>query len=204
MLFFGGQTHHIGLLVRRTSTETTFVDLQWHHRVVERSPEPQCVSSKLDIPQERLLALRAFARNVIRHSKDRPIPYGIDFTQNAFERETGLWLHGPTGRGLTCATFVVAVLAAAGFPFLDVTTWTARQEDRAWVEKICQLLSEHGAPEQADHIRGNEQGVRLRPAEVAGGAREPASAWSVTFARALERSTEIETEWEVVASPPST
>lgn len=150
----------------------------------------------LDVPQERLLALRAFVRTVARHSKERPIPYGVDFTHDAFDRDTGVWLHGPTGRGLTCASFVVAVLAAAGFSFLDVATWSAREDDKPWVEKICGLLESNGAPEQAEHIRKNERGIRLRPAEVAGGAREPSPEWKVPFQRAVERASEVEAEWE--------
>jgi hypothetical protein len=159
------------------------------------------VASKFEVPEERLLGVRAFVRNVVRNAKDVPIPYGVDFTHDAFDPQTGRWLHGPTGRGLTCATFVVAVLSAAGFPFVNVATWSARPDDQQWVEKICNLLIEHAAPEQAEHIRANEAGVRLRPAEVAGAAREPASARPVAFAKAVERSAEVQTEWVNAASP---
>jgi hypothetical protein len=165
------------------------------------------VAVRLDVPDGQLLGIRAFARKVVKQARKRPIPYGVDYTHDAFDKETGDWLHGPTGRGLTCATFVVAMLACTGVQFLDVKNWsTPRPGDTAWVAHIVELLAVHDAKEQAEHILKNEKGLRIRPAEVAGAAKEPAKNWLVKFDTAVQRAPEIEASFNALIKPaiPST
>ena len=74
------------------------------------------------------------------------------------------------GAGLTCATYILAVLDSIGLALLDEQTWSARPDDAAWQERILALLRETpGVP--LAHLQAvmNTVGIeRIRPEEVAG------------------------------------
>ncbi len=80
------------------------------------------------------------------------------------------------GRGLTCATFVLAMFASHGIPLLQLSEWPDREEDRAWQEYIVGVLRKNGADEK--HVNAvNEQVkrgcARYRPEEVAAAGAAP-------------------------------
>lgn len=74
-----------------------------------------------------------------------------------------------TRRGLTCATFVVALLAAYDIPLLDLDRWEQREEDEAWQRAVVEAIRRYavGGEEHAASIAADVGNcVRLRPEEV--------------------------------------
>ncbi|MGK7392727.1 MAG: hypothetical protein ACNS60_20395 [Candidatus Cyclobacteriaceae bacterium M2_1C_046] len=72
--------------------------------------------------------------------KNDGIFYGINFSESKFDSEGNLIF--ATGEfGLTCATFVMAVLERSlGVQLIDETTWETRDEDAEWQNAILELL----------------------------------------------------------------
>jgi hypothetical protein len=93
---------------------------------------------------------------------------------------TGEFFPPPLGKGLTCATFILAVLRGHGLLPVDETTWLPRAEDVDWQTAIIEDLEASGA--EQDHIEAvrNDIGAkRFRPAEVVGAVIEADSHWPV-------------------------
>ena len=90
----------------------------------------------------------------------------------------------PVGNdGLTCATFVNELCRSVGLPLVDEQTWDEdREEDRLWVEEVAQMLHEHKAdPNHIAWVRGNADGLRVRPEEVAAPGNHKASRAGISF-----------------------
>ena len=164
-------------------------DLAFHHwaRSVLVPSNGFCV--RLDVPALRYAAI-AGLRNVVKNSRDK-IPYGIDFAHDCFDTRTGAWLLGPIGRGLTCATFVVAALRATGIDLIKVESWPVRDDDKAWKDHVVEQLRKYGHEEQALYVSQEDLGTRIRPSEVAGSGLVGASEWPLPFARAVELAGEL-------------
>jgi hypothetical protein len=78
-----------------------------------------------------------------------------------------------TGRGLSCATFVLAVFASLGIDILDLKTWKVREDDSVWQKQIVDIgrKMRPTAEDHWDYLITKELGcIRYRPQEVAVGA----------------------------------
>jgi hypothetical protein len=100
---------------------------------------------------------------------DRRLAYALRYGGGTFDPGTGIFMN-EAGRGLTCATFVMAVFASRGAPLLHWAEWQPRDEDRVWQEKVVRALRAYGADEE--HVTAvNEEAqrgcARFRPEEVA-------------------------------------
>lgn len=99
------------------------------------------------------------------------IPYGFDPYSASDFLPTGEYAYQGTGRGLTCATFVISCLARYGINLIDPNTWTIDRprdaEFQAWA--IQELPLKRGA--DAAHVAAQQELVsrvaRFRPGEVA-------------------------------------
>lgn len=90
-----------------------------------------------------------------------------------FDEATGKSLLGPTGLGLTCASFVLAIFEFSGVRLLAYEQWPARPEDRAWRDHVIGLLARSPNPDWQAHaaaIRNDDRTIRYRPEEVTAGA----------------------------------
>jgi hypothetical protein len=105
------------------------------------------------------------------------IPYGLAYDGGKFRADGRMEL--ASGElGLTCATFVLAVLAGAGLTLLDLATWDQRDDKRradddAWHASIVAFLKKTKTDDDItdEHIAGVESEkncARYRPEEVAG------------------------------------
>ncbi|MGA2292624.1 hypothetical protein, partial [Bradyrhizobium sp.] len=88
------------------------------------------------------------------------------------------------GKGLTCATYIVAILKSLGFPLLLEDSWPIdRADDQLWQRAIIEELRKSGAEEDYIAVAQNDVGAkRYRPAEVVGSATN--AAWPVVFSDA--------------------
>ncbi len=96
--------------------------------------------------------------------------YGLTFDGQTFDVD-GKLVSGPSGSGLTCVTFVMAVFASRGVELLERNEWHERHDD----DNVRTLLAGmHWETLSDATIRQMQQqlptGVRFRPRELAGGA----------------------------------
>jgi hypothetical protein len=166
-----GQSH-IGLVHKdQSSNQIMLLDLAWHHRLRNDAPDASYVWIDPALPAPRARQIAALCRKIWR-SNPEGIPYAFSGPSDCFSAETGAFLLGPTRRGLTCASFVLAVFHAAGFPLAQYETWPPASElDRAWQRHVLEMLRESGASlEHIQAVEGNVGAVRYRPEEVGGAA----------------------------------
>jgi len=185
----GFRQQHVGLLLSSASGEE-FIHLAWHRLLQSDSVHglaPRSLSL-LDLDGDRAIVVQSVVRLLARSNPEAP--YGFDFPNEVFDADSGKWLLGSTGHGLTCASFVIAALMQAGINLLELSSWKERDEDEAWRQKIIKLL-ERRYPEHAAQLVANPQSVRFRPEDVGGSARMKESAWPVTFSDAVRLGEDI-------------
>ena len=197
---------HIGLLHWDAESQSMLMfHLAWHHRLRnEPPPETMALAITPAIPRGRLIQVGAVCRKIWRANRTLGVPYAFSPPNDCFDTRTGEFLLGPTRFGLTCASFILAVFQAAGWPLVDGETWPMdRPGDREWQEKIVALLERTGAArEHVDAVRSEIGHVRFRPKEVAAAARvasHPASFFVVSqeapqILEVLQRIQELPTE----------
>ncbi len=120
-----------------------------------------------DIEPERLLSVAALCRRIWRvYERSRQFPYAFRFAGTSFDANGQLVL-GRGARGLTCATFILAVFGAMGIMLVDEEDWPVRaEEDAAFLATIKRFASpDHLAVLRAEIDDGC---VRIRPEEVLG------------------------------------
>ena len=163
---------HTGLLYRDDAAEIRLSHLAWHCRFYG-SDIPSEVDLWIephfnDIVQEQLAA---FLIHRAEEQARGDIPYSIIRQGKCFD-ETGKFISGEIGEGLTCATYILGAFEALEIPIVQLNTWrTGREEDLVWFEAILQLLVRAQPPASQQHIEVQRAAlpnvVRYRPEEVA-------------------------------------
>jgi hypothetical protein len=119
------------------------------------------------VERERLEAVAGMCRLVWKgYEKSRKLPYALRFDGTTFDRSGRLELR-PGARGLTCATFILAVLNSVGIALVDEISWPIREaEDQRFLDALSRFATaDHMAilrQEVADGVR------RIWPDEVLG------------------------------------
>ena len=171
---------HSGLLYRVDDGGPRISHLAWHFDLRdEPANDPYLWADVgLDEDNSRMVAAWLYAR----HNSPSDIPYGIDSAGACFDKTTQEFIPPPLGKGLTCSTYIVAVLKHLGFSLLLESSWPAdRQEDHSWQQAVIDKMKEGQA--SAEYVASAEKDVgakRYRPAEVVGAATL-SSPWPVTF-----------------------
>ncbi|WP_164518806.1 hypothetical protein [Sphingomonas sp. ABOLG] len=111
------------------------------------------------------------------------IPYGLNAEGFSFDPQTGNIIPGPTGRGFTCATFILAILKAVGLELLVETSWP-EEANVEWQRHIVDALrDEPDAPsEQKEAVARDIGSRRFTPEEVVGSSA--LSEWPISFEEA--------------------
>ena len=177
-------THHTGLLYK-VGDQTRMVHLAFHHILRDELPDLtyRWVSIQMDEMNAEIVA--NFAARVAR--AENPIPYAFDATGVCFDPATGELLEPPAGKGLTCATFILAILHAWGHSLIDEPTWPERDDDVAFREYILSLYAEQAVPDEfVSAVTSQPNVARIKPSEVCGAATVHHSDWPVTFENAVE------------------
>lgn len=171
-----GRGRHVGLIFKREG-EWRMLHMGWHHQLDDESipnsdgqhlwvdPEPA-------IDEIRLENLAAYCRLVSERNVDKGLPYGFSEPKNWFDPSSGEARSAPDGKGLTCASFVLAVFSANGLPLINEDTWKIRDDDKDYHEWVIECLGRtRGVTD--DHIKRLRESlptIRYRPEEVAGAA----------------------------------
>jgi hypothetical protein len=173
----GPNSFHAGIFYTDPDQTTWALHVAWHHdfRKEVASALGLWVEPSLDLLKKEQLAgwcARIYKRN------QREIPYGIRYDNSRFDQH-GKLVQGPDEKGLTCATFILAVFASAGFYLVDIASWRSisqerQNEDQKAQNKIVRYLLEYEYTEQAQIVAKQIGCIRVRPSEaVAAGACPP-------------------------------
>jgi hypothetical protein len=162
---------HVGFLFKDGDQPAEIVHLKFHYKLTRELPSNDYywIQSALDEVSRRVIKAAVIE---VSSNDQLPIPYSPIYEGVYFNKSTLRYVRNATGDGLTCATFILAVLEAIGFQLLDVRTWKSRVEDKNNIDLLLKILSDHAGQEHVEAIRARPHGIRFRPEEVAGAFSE--------------------------------
>lgn len=115
---------------------------------------------------------------LIKEQNNR-ISFGIGFTETKFNDE-GKLIFANGDFGLTCATFILAVLKRAQIILIELSDWQKRPNDLEWQEIVLEIYKKINKknPEEytealIEHYTQNLNCFRYRPEEVAAASAAP-------------------------------
>ncbi|MGE0323696.1 MAG: hypothetical protein AB7K71_04380 [Polyangiaceae bacterium] len=161
---------HTGILHKSdVSPEVQVLHLGWQNYVSDAWEWCRLWAAPDEEP-EVLRAVSGVCRLVwSTFQQTRKFPYGLGLDGVRFDGSGALILEG-SAKGLTCATFVLAVFARVGIDLVDVATWPRRiDEDLAWLDSLEVFLGPRQRP-VLDRLREETKAgqIRIRPHEVVG------------------------------------
>ena len=160
------QQRHVGLIYRIDDSGPRLCHLAWHF-MLKDEPLPADYfwgSSGLDPVNKVFMA--AYVASLKQNASD--VPYGIDYSGIYFD-DQGRYIVQPLGRGLTCATFILAVFARNGFDLVETENWPERPDDIEWQQQIIGALTNRASREHIEAVKQSIGAKRFRPEEVAAG-----------------------------------
>lgn len=140
--------------------------LAFHHQLVDQDATPEYRWADIDLDLDNKIILANLVA-LIAHEKPN-IPYGFNLEGVAFDPSTGKLIDPPVGKGLTCATFILAVFRTFSIPLLAEETWVPRESDVEWQNSIISLLERRAAHEHIEAVQQSRAAPRFRPDEVVG------------------------------------
>jgi len=170
---------HTGIVYRDADGRACLLHLAWHELLKFELANLAFFADgsggwvTLPLPDERVDAIAEFCDLVAEANRSGRIPYAFNSPGSRFDPAAGTLQLGEGELGLTCSTFVVALLRSAGVNLVE-TAWPAREDDVAWQRTTVDRLRRHGAP--AAHVAAIEREIgcaRIRPEEVAAAAGSP-------------------------------
>lgn len=168
--------NHSAIVYRGDDGKYYLAHLAWHYHFKHELWDGKYYWVELPgISEEVQETLADWIVLVASKAADIPIPYSIVFSPDRSFDAAGGYIDSNDGRGLTCATFILALLSDFGMPIADRTTWpTGRSEDQTWAIKILKYLYTeihtkypHLLPQFAKQWDQRMQLSRYRPEEVA-------------------------------------
>lgn len=196
------EQRHLGVLYRHEGTPggVVLLHLAWHHDLRAHAPSPECLWVQPDIEPEARRALSQLCVVLAEKysKKRRSIAYALRYEDGHFD--AGGALVTERGRGLTCATFVLALFASYGVSLLRTEEWMSERDeerlatDTAWQTHVVSELRK-GLASKRDIVEGAELAAhivaveadelgcaRFRPEEVAAAGTSPELPASFAYA----------------------
>lgn len=162
---------HAGAYFRDSKNVLALLHLAFHHD--QRVGVPSTQYRWVEIV-EIDSAMGNYLASVCRRVAERAESPTFGFGRARIDRATGSFEQEGVRRGVTCATFLLALLASHGIDLVDLDSWQARSEDAEWQAQIVRLIEAGDSPDRHEHaqtIRADVgQCVRIRPEEVAAAA----------------------------------
>jgi hypothetical protein len=165
---------HVGVL-HRLDDDVQLCHLKFHHMLAREAPDKGYFWADCGMfsgGEGRASNGRYFAIFVADASHNPAIPFGYAFDENCFSND-GSYQPMEIGKGLTCATFIIALFHSAGYPIIMLDTWRHRTEDVAWQKKTLDVLRLCATREHVDAASAYVSQFRYRPEEVAAAAVHP-------------------------------
>lgn len=170
---------HTGVLHRNVDGEAEVLHLAWKDNLVlgwEGNAGPwRRLWAAPCVEPERLMSIAGKCRLIRKKFREKQkFPSAIRFAQSTFTPGGHLVL-GEGSKGLTCATFVLAVFNSMGIALVDEDDWPIRQEDdRQYLKSVSSFAKPEHLTKLTDEV---EAGVRrVQPQEVVGACAFPPSA----------------------------
>lgn len=163
---------HLGLLVRLEEETSSpgaleLIHLAFHYRLsCERELDGYYCAVPM-IPKERIVHIVALCDVVKERYPDGKLAFAVRYLGEKFDPVTGEYLSG-IGRGLTCATFVLALLRTIGIDLIALETWKIREEDTRWHldDIVPALIGNNADTEHIEAVKAQSPCARFRPQEV--------------------------------------
>lgn len=152
---------HIGLIVRDSGPEPLLIHLAGHHQLRVEDAEGSYGWEELRLPAVRALVV---ARRILQLAQiaGRSVPYGFRHYSSALTDDG--FRPGPFETGLTCATFVIAMMAACELPLFTSDEPASHEEDAIVQEVLATTLMPAAEEER---LRMEIGAPRFRPEVVA-------------------------------------
>jgi hypothetical protein len=174
---------HSGIVFRESSDKARLLHFAFQATVSEDAfPDSRhkYYWTRLNIDSDRASAAAGLCRRVVRRSKlfPREYPYGIHYEGGNFASNGMIQLVGKE-IGLTCASFVLAVLGNCGYDLVNISTWPPSYDEKwhNWIVSILEgFARDHPHKVEQGHVDGvrNEKTcTRVRPEEVVAAANCP-------------------------------
>jgi len=166
---------HVGIaFIEEDNGSYSVAHLPWHNKPLRGVLQDCYFWIVPNFSSLRALQVASMCRLILQENSFG-LPYALSVPNGCFDAQTGKSLLGPSGRGLTCATFVLAVFHSIGLNLILWETWPRdREGDAEWQRHVVEQLKDPpGGGEKAskEHILEVENqigAVRCRPEEVAG------------------------------------
>lgn len=165
----------------------------WHHKICS---ETFCFIYQWAPTKRPKPILKFLSVLCDKISTTRPqIPYGLDRSGIHIDKETGKVIPGKPGKGLTCATFILALFDTYRIRLLDEIQWPANA-NQAWQNYIYELMCDERSRVPEDHREALKNDIggsrRFTPAEVVGASTE--NSWPVGFKKARRLAEKVAAE----------
>lgn len=190
----GGRLH-IGLAYRPDQgAPLRLVHLGWHHDLRDHELDSAYRCAQLaGLPPLVGPTLVMKCKLTAKELAKNRVAYGFGWRPGSVTQdENGVLTVAEAVSGLTCATFVLALLDLVNYTLVDLASWEDRDGDEAWTAWVLDMLKQTGASEaHIEKVRTAAAGeLRVRPDDVAGAAsvsKPPASFADATSAGAHVR-----------------
>lgn len=176
----GANSRHCGIVYRGSDGLFYFVHFAFHFDLRNQLEDSTYRWSRVGLDADNQTVLAAFA--MVLGGNGPTIPYGFNSDGIIFDPSTGQLTPPPSGRGLTCATFILKFLETYGFQPLDTSDWLERPDDPAWRDWIIGNIATYSNDRShAEAILAEPLGLRIRPEEIIGAASRPFNEWPILF-----------------------
>jgi hypothetical protein len=169
---------HIGILyLENDNGDQAVLHLAFHcvlrlDRLKQETLWKTAVWAAPPVDAETAEAVAALCRLVYRTNAKDGLPYAFNYIEAEFDIGTGHMTLGPNTVGLTCATFVLALLNSYKIRLLRQSEWKPRKDDVYWQRSIVKWLkkSPKATPDHVKAVAAEVGCARFRPPEIVAAA----------------------------------
>lgn len=170
---------HVGILYYNSDGEKKFLHLAFHYYLrhdsisdIENKEGYRWV--KLCVDEVLLPSIAQTCENVAAREQNQSIPYGLYYRNAKFDADGVLKIDNEVC-GLSCSTFVIAILEGAGLSFINFKDWKSRPEDIKAHKQLVEMLEKHKtqfniSDEHIANVKKEITSLRCKPHEIAGAA----------------------------------
>lgn len=179
----GPYQDHLAILYRDECDDIWIMHLGWHNRLYT---DVFCFIYQW-APTNRPRPILKFLSHLCdKIRKNKPvIPYGLDRTGIQIDKQTGSVNPSKVGKGLTCATFPLALFDAYKIKLLAEDEWP-KDANAPWQQYIYDMMCDEKTDVPVDHREALKSDIggarRFTPAEVIGASTR--NRWPIGFKEA--------------------
>ena len=174
---------HCCFIYRSDNGEIRTLGLAMHHLLEDSSVDGSYRWSQLGLDADNKEILGVLLSRI--NNKKPSVPYAFNSEGIVFA-DDGTLLEPPAGRGLTCATFIIAVLRTYAHELIDLETWPDVPRDERQLKIILRYLRANASADHVEAIEADKGARSINPDEVVAAGHLNANEWPVAFTTARE------------------